>query len=280
MEVFLLALLAISAAPIAAVSGGDTTFIYGGCTQQKYPPSSPYRFSLNSLLTTLVSAANYNIYNNFTVTAASTPAAYGLFQCRGDLASDTCSACVSTAISQLGVLCPDSYGAALQLEGCLVKYDSTAFVGAEDKTVVVKRCGPTGLGPSEQVLEYLAGQPGLYRVGAVGKNKGVAQCVGDLSVGECQDCLADAIGRLRSECGGARWGDVFLVKCYARFSGSGDHARTPGSGGIGDYDTNSNDREIQKHLAIIIGIIVGVALIVICFSFINRYLERERHNCK
>uniref|UniRef100_A0A7N0UBI1 Gnk2-homologous domain-containing protein n=1 Tax=Kalanchoe fedtschenkoi TaxID=63787 RepID=A0A7N0UBI1_KALFE len=218
MLAFLLALVAISAAPFTTVSGGDTTFVYGGCTQQKYPPSSSYQFSLNSLLTTLVNAAGYNIYSNFTVTAASSPTAYGLFQCRGDMASAACSACVSAAVSQLmGVLCSDSYGAAIQLEGCLVRYDSAAFVGAEDKTVVVKRCGPgeygDRVGPGEPVLEYLAGQPGFFRVGSVGDEKGVAQCVGDLSVGECQDCLGDAIGRLRSECGGA-----WLSICIRVFS--------------------------------------------------------------
>uniref|UniRef100_A0A7N0VM24 Gnk2-homologous domain-containing protein n=1 Tax=Kalanchoe fedtschenkoi TaxID=63787 RepID=A0A7N0VM24_KALFE len=261
MLAFLLALVATSAAPFTTVSGGDTTFVYGGCTQQKYPPSSSYQFSLNSLLTTLVNAAGYNIYSNFTVTAASSPTAYGLFQCRGDMASAACSACVSAAVSQLmGVLCSDSYGAAIQLEGCL-------------------RCGPgeygDRVGPGEPVLEYLAGQPGFFRVGSAGDEKGVAQCVGDLSVGECQDCLGDAIGRLRSECGGAWWGDVYLVKCYARFSGNSGHARTSGSGGLGTNDTNSNDDEIQKYMAIIVVIIIGVALIVICFSFISRYLEKK-----
>ncbi|CAM8947516.1 unnamed protein product [Rhodiola kirilowii] len=285
MLVFLLALVLINAAPSATAYGGDTTFVYGGCTQQKYLPSSTYQISLNTLLTTIINAASYDIYNNFTVKATSTPPAYGLFQCRGDMVPSICSACISTAVSKLGVLCPDSYGGALQLEGCLVKYDSAAFIGAEDKTVVVKRCGPSeyanSLGPNEQVLEYLSGQLlGFYRVGLAGRSKGVAQCVGDLSSGECQDCLMDAIGRLRSECGAARWGDVFLVKCYARFVGSEGYARTPATGGMETNDTNPNDSEIQKHLVIIVGIIVGVALLVICLSFVNRYIEKERHDCK
>ena len=70
----------------------------------------------------------------------------------------------------------------------------------------------------------LAGSGGYFRVGGSGDVKGVAQCCGDLSFAECQDCVGDAIRRLRSECAAADYGDVFLGKCYARFSTNGAHA--------------------------------------------------------
>ncbi|OMO94004.1 hypothetical protein COLO4_16569 [Corchorus olitorius] len=157
---------------------------------------------------------------------------YGLFQCRGDLNNGDCGRCVAKAVSQLGTLCLLSTGGALQLEGCFVKYDNTTFLGVEDKTVVVKKCGPLmsssdTLARRDAVLGYLGASDGTYkpfRVGGSGDLQGVAQCVGDLSPSECQDCLSEAIGRLKTDCGAAKWGDMYLAKCYVRYSEGGDHS--------------------------------------------------------
>ena len=128
----------------------------------------------------------------------------------------------------------------MQLDGCLVKYDNTTFLGVEDKTVVVKKCGPSvgydsdALTRRDAVLASLgAGDGGpykTYRAGASGNLQGVAQCVGDLSPSECTDCLGDAIGRLKTDCGPAAWGDVFLAKCYVRYSEGGVHSSHGGNG--------------------------------------------------
>lgn len=99
--------------------------------------------------------------------------------------------------------------------------------------MVVKKCGPLigydsdGSTRRDAVLGYLGSSDGSYkpyRVGGSGDVTGVAQCVGDLSASECQDCLSDAIGRLKTDCGAAKWGDMFLAKCYARYSEGGDHS--------------------------------------------------------
>lgn len=108
-----------------------------------------------------------------------------------------------------------------------MKYDNSSFLGVEDKTVVLKKCGPSvgyeeeAMGRRDAVLGALVGASGGYRVGGAGKVQGVAQCVGDLSGSECQDCLGEAIGRLKSDCGTADFGDMFLGKCYARYNTHG-----------------------------------------------------------
>lgn len=117
----------------------------------------------------------------------------------------------------------------MQLQGCYVKYDNTTFLGVEDKTVAMKKCGPSvgydsdGMSKRDAVLAALMGSAGPYRVGGSGNVQGLAQCVGDLSLGECQDCFGEAIGRLKTDCGTANYGDMFLAKCYARYSTSGPH---------------------------------------------------------
>ncbi|GAB4840441.1 hypothetical protein Ancab_021208 [Ancistrocladus abbreviatus] len=247
-------------------------FIFGGCSQIKYAPNSQYETNVNALLTSLVSSATYTSFNKFTVGAGSSDVVYGLFQCRPDLQQSDCASCVAHSVSQLGILCVDKCGGALQLDGCFVKYDNTSFLGVEDKTVVVKKCGPpigydlNELTRRDEVLGSLASGSQLFRVAGSGDVRGVAECVGDLSAGECQDCLSAAVGRLRGDCANAMaaWGDVFIAKCYARYSVGGDHSYASSSSG------SSQDNEIEKTLAILIGLIAVVALIIIFLAFLQK----------
>ncbi|KAK9277334.1 hypothetical protein L1049_006875 [Liquidambar formosana] len=230
----------------------------------------------------------FSSFNKFTVTGTSSnphDTVYGLFQCRGDLQNSDCAKCVAHSVSQLGVLCLDSCGGALQLEGCLIKYDNTTFLGVEDKTVVVKKCGPSmeydsdGLTRRDSVLAYLAGGGQNYRVGGSGNIQGVAQCVGDLSASECQDCVSEAIGRLRTECGTAAWGDMFLAKCYARYSDGGDHS--PAGSGAHSHDNGGgdDDNDVERTLAILIGIIAVVTLVIVFLASLKKICGDEKE-CK
>ncbi|XP_054808540.1 plasmodesmata-located protein 6-like [Prosopis cineraria] len=277
-----LLLLIISFATPSSSASSVVAFIFGGCSRAKFTPASAYESAVNSVLTSIVNAAMFSSYNNLTVPLSSsqdTPI-YGLFQCRGDLAAADCSRCVGQAVSQLGTLCPDSTGGALQLDGCFVKYDNSKFLGVEDKTLVLRKCGPSlgftsdELTRRDAVLVYLETSDGMYktfRTTSSGDFQGVAQCVGDLSATECQDCLSNAIGRLRVECGPAQWAQVYLAKCYARYSKGGDYS----PGGNGEHK-NKNDDELQKTLAIIVGLIAGVALLIIFISFLTKLFKKDR----
>ncbi|XP_023550862.1 cysteine-rich repeat secretory protein 60-like [Cucurbita pepo subsp. pepo] len=264
--------LSLSLLPLLSLSATDT-FIYGGCTQLRYSPNSGYESNLNSLLTSLVNSATYTSYNNYTF-QASTPqdALYGLYQCRADLSMPDCATCIARAVTQLGALCSDTCGGALQLEGCYVKYDNSTFLGVEDKTVVLKKCGPSvgyeveAMARRDAVLAAIVGSSGAYRVGGSGKVQGVAQCVGDLSGSECQDCVGEAIGRLKSDCGTADFGDMFLGKCYARYNTHG-----PPVFSKAHHDKFSGDGE--KTFAIIIGLLAGVALLIIFLIFIRKIFQ-------
>ncbi|KAJ1398165.1 Gnk2-homologous domain [Sesbania bispinosa] len=216
-------------------SSSTDLFLYGGCTQQRYNPNSPYEFNLNSLLTSLVNSATYSSYNNFTVVGSSAnDVVYGLYQCRGDLSMPDCATCVSRAVTRSGEICPATCGGVIQLDGCYVK---------------------------------LAGSGGYFRVGGSGRLKGVAQCTGDLSFAECQDCVAEAIRRLRSDCPAADYGDMFLAKCYARYSTGGAHAYSKAHG--------KSDDEGEKTFAIIIGLLAGVAVLIIFLAFLRRICEGQ-----
>ncbi|KAF7827610.1 cysteine-rich repeat secretory protein 12 [Senna tora] len=267
---FLLVLLFFSSSStsiIATTSSSSSasaadSFVFGGCSQLKFPPASPYEANVNSLLTSLLNSAAFSNYNNFTVPASSSSSSqdtlYGLFQCRGDLAAAECSRCVSRAVARLGALCPGACGGALQLHGCFVKYDNATFLGVEDKAEVMRKCGPSigltsdALTARDAVLANLGASDGGFRITSSGDVQGVAQCVGDLSAGECGDCVSDAIQRLRMECGAGAWGEMYLAKCYARYFQRGYHSPTGN-----DDDSSRNDEEVEKTLAILLGLIAG-----------------------
>lgn len=145
--------------------------------------------------------------------------------------------------------------------------------------MVFKKCGPStgydtdSMSRRDAMLAALAGSGGPYRVGGSGEVQGVAQCVGDLSLGECQDCVSEAIGRLKSDCGGAVYGDMFLAKCYARYQtgSSQDYSSHDYSNAHHAADKSSNDGE--KTFAIIIGLLAAVALLIIFLIFIRKVFE-------
>ncbi|AES99226.1 putative Gnk2-like domain-containing protein [Medicago truncatula] len=259
-----------------SLSESSTTnlYLYGGCTQQMYTPNSPYESNLNSLLTSLVNSATYSSYNNFTVLGSTQQdIIYGLYQCRGDLAMPDCASCVARAVTRAGDMCRDTCGGTVQLDGCLVKYDNATFLGVEDKNVLLKKCGPSvgynpeAMGSRDAVLGGLVGLGGPFRVGGSGMVRGVAQCTGDLSFGECQDCVVEAIGRLKSDCGTADYGDLFLGKCYARYSTGGAHDTSKAHGKFGI--------EGEKRFALIIGLLAGAAILVILIAFLTKICRRQ-----
>ncbi|KAL0898574.1 hypothetical protein Bca101_082535 [Brassica carinata] len=267
-------LLAATGPWLCSASSATDTFVYGGCSQQKFSPASPYESNLNSLLTSLVNSATYSSYNNFTIMgSSSSDTARGLFQCRGDLSMPDCATCVARAVSQVGPLCPYTCGGALQLAGCYIKYDNVSFLGQEDKTVVLKKCGPSegynteGISRRDAVLTELLGGGGYFRAGGSVDVQGMGQCVGDLTVSECQDCLGTAIGRLKNDCGTAVFGDMFLTKCYARYSTDGGKYNAKSH----NYKTNYGG---ERTFAIIIGLLAAVVLLIIFLLFLRGVCSR------
>ncbi|XP_011090433.1 LOW QUALITY PROTEIN: cysteine-rich repeat secretory protein 15 [Sesamum indicum] len=253
-------------------------FIYASCSQDKYQPSSPYETNLNSLLSSIVSSSSQTLYNMFAVgndTTSVPPdsAVYGLYQCRGDLKPRDCSTCIAGLIDQIELLsvhhtCPYTYGASLQLDGCFVTYVNTDFLGKLDDSLRFKKCSGNGgndgefLRRRDDVLADLQGAVG-FRVAAAGAVEGYAQCLGDLEAADCSACLADAVMKVKSLCGSAAAGDVFLGQCYVRYWESGYYDSSSDS---------SNHDDVGKTVAIILGVVAGVAVLIVTLAFCKKAL--------
>lgn len=214
-------------------------FVYAGCSDEKFQPNAPFDGNRNSFLSSVVNSASQALYNSFTIGngSSSTPAeatVYGLYQCRGDLNSLDCSKCIEGAVNQIGLVCPYSYGASLQLEGCYVRYENFDFLGKIDTGLRYKKCSKSVSNDVEffrrrdDVLADLQGAIS-FRVSSSGLVEGFSQCHGDLSPTDCSSCLADAVGKLKSLCGSAAAADVYLAQCYARYWASGYYGLSSGS---------------------------------------------------
>ncbi|GMH29838.1 hypothetical protein Nepgr_031681 [Nepenthes gracilis] len=244
-------------------------FIYAGCSQEKYQPNSPFQANLNSFFSAAVNSASQSSFNSFalgntTPEAATEAAVYGLYQCRGDLEHSDCGSCIQSSVSQIVLVCPYSGGASLQLDGCYLRYEHADFLGKLDTSVVQKKCSKSVSDDVEffrrrdDVLADLQRAIG-FRVSSSGLVQGFAQCVGDLSSGDCSSCLSEAVSQLKNLCGSAAAAQVFLGKCYAQYWAAGY------------YDLNSptdsgNEDDVGKTVAIIVGIVGGLAVFIVILS--------------
>lgn len=129
-----------------------------------------------------------------------------------------------------------------------------------------KKCSERSLNDAEflrrrdDVLDDLRGAVG-FRVSSVGSVEGYAQCFGDLTGGDCSSCLEDAVGKVRSMCGSAAAADMFLAQCYVRYWESGYYDIPSDS---------SNEDDVGKTVAIIVGVSAGVAVFVVLLSFCKK----------
>ncbi|KAG1354499.1 plasmodesmata-located protein 8 [Cocos nucifera] len=221
--------------PIHQAKAAD--FIYASCSPSKFQRGTPFQTNLISLLTSVAAAASQSqatAYNSFaTGTDSASPpgaAVYGLYQCRNDWRADDCSACVQSAVGKINLVCPDSYAASLQLDGCFVRYSNENFLGRADTGLVVyRKCSSRTSNEDEffrrrdDVLADLQTGTG-FRVSSSGTVQGYAQCIGDLSSADCTACLAQAVGQLKNSCTSATAADVYLAQCYAKYWTSGYHS--------------------------------------------------------
>ncbi|XP_076884730.1 plasmodesmata-located protein 6-like [Bidens hawaiensis] len=235
-----------------SVSTADSN-VYVQCSQLNFTSMTPYESNINSLFTSLTDSASIYNFNKFE-TSPQSDTVYGLFQCRGDVSSKYCNDCVANSINQLKTTCPMSMGGEIQLEACFVKYDDTSFFGVEDKMEAWRRCGPSigynsdVLNRIEGALDYLVRGNGEYfRGGNFGSVQGMAQCVQDLSLSDCQDCLVEASGRLRSECETSSSGDMYLGKCYIRYTADQGKLVVRAGGDLNSDNNYDNDPDKKKN---------------------------------
>eukprot|EP01018_Ginkgo_biloba_P037063 Gb_10508 [translate_table: standard] len=271
------------------VSVESQSFVYQGCSQELYTDDSDYQSNVNSLLGSLLSQASNTFYYNTSVGSGGSDTVYGLFQCRGDLNSRDCPACIRSAGNQIVKVCGKTRGAKVQLEGCFLHYDRINFFGLMDNTFIYKTCNPQ-LGTDGDFYKHLnevltnlqqgnVGGTG-FRVSNAGDSRtgsvyGLAQCEGDLAQSDCATCVTAAVQKLKDSCGNAVTGQVYLSKCFARYAQDVFYGHPSSTDPDDDDDDDDNDDDAGRTIAIIIGLLAGVALIVVFISFLRMLFRKH-----
>lgn len=195
---------------------------------------SPISSNIDSLLAKLVS--NIDASNGYVATSYGKDPnqVYGLAQCRGDVDSRDCSACIQDAAKQIRQRCPNEADARIWYDYCFLRYDSKNFIGQIDTSYGIIYYNLNNVSDPESFKKELGNLVDKIRAEAVEpKNQGLgkgetkisefvtlyalAQCTRDLSRIDCAQCVAIAAGNFETICRDRRGCRVLYSSCYLRY---------------------------------------------------------------
>ncbi|KAG8389155.1 hypothetical protein BUALT_Bualt02G0199700 [Buddleja alternifolia] len=273
---------------LATSSSDYTNLVFKGCADQNFQDfNSMYKQALSNLLDTLTSqSSSAKFYNT-----SSNGAVNGLFQCRGDLSSDDCSRCVKRTPALAQKLCGQAIAARVQLSGCYLRYEVAGFRQVSGTELLYKVCGSNrasgagfgdrldmamaeiikGVGSGNSNGFYATGYQSVYVLG---------QCEGDLSGGDCVNCVKSAVDRAKSECGSSISAQIYLQECYISYTYYPSGVPRNGQGQQSSYSSSGTGRNTQKTVAIVLGGLVGVGLVMACLLFTKSAFKKKTHTYK
>ncbi|KAM0932276.1 putative Gnk2-like domain-containing protein [Dioscorea sansibarensis] len=260
-----------------AMAADPYSLVYKGCANGTIGGGSTAQQAIAAVATDLIAQSTTSKSYKSSTTSTAGQAFSGRFQCRGDLTPSDCSACVSKLTPMWGSLCGSFAAAArVQLTGCYALYEIAGFPQVAATQLLFKTCGSTGGGSGFEekrgsALSSL--QSGLSASGGAGFYATsyesvyvMAQCEGDLSAGDCGNCVAAAVEKVEVECGGAASGQVYLDKCYISYSYYPNGVpRGAGAGGEGHL----GGQQTGKTVAIVVGGVAGFGFLVTCVLFVR-----------
>lgn len=116
------------------------------------------------------------------------------------------------------------------------RYSNESFIGKLDTTIYYEKCGAPAasysgdvLGMRDAALGTIQASSDIYRVGVAGYVQAESQCIGDLDIKECSECVTVAVSQVRNACAYAGAGEVYLGKCYARYWANDGYNPSPSS---------------------------------------------------
>ncbi|KAK4258890.1 hypothetical protein QN277_005287 [Acacia crassicarpa] len=247
------------------------------CTDSiKYQPNSTFQFNLNLLLSSLTSNAAKG--SHFFRTQLSN-AINGLFLCRGDTLTTTCSDCVSAASREIERRCPVQKEAIIWYDLCMLRYSNQSlnnFVPSSEisntETVDPKN--------KERFNEILAGLLNSLAAKAVishvdkfeteevnftrtEKLFGLVQCTPDLTAFGCNSCLKSAIASVPICCDGKLGATVLLPACNIRYELFPFFNTTPSSNPPAIRSPPSG----RSNFSVILGFVIPIVGVVSLFAF-------------
>ncbi|KAK3431884.1 hypothetical protein EUGRSUZ_E02999 [Eucalyptus grandis] len=210
-------------------------YLYHDCPNTTlFTPNSTYQSNLDTLLSSLSSAANNSTdgFANTTAGQNTSNQVYGLFLCRGDLNTITCIDCVATGKQEILQNCPNQRVSVIWYDQCMLRYSdqSTFSVMEQEPSLTLYNIG--NVSDSTRFMDVLLETMGVVTKKAVAGWSGkkvaaaeanftsleklyaFAQCTPDLTAWDCNTCLQYANGHLVQRKQGGR---VLTPSCNVRY---------------------------------------------------------------
>ncbi|XP_028059431.1 cysteine-rich receptor-like protein kinase 10 isoform X2 [Camellia sinensis] len=202
-----------------------------------YAPKSTYQSNLNTLFSSLSSNSTTSTtgFSNSTAGLSPPDIAYGLFLCRGDVSTDVCQDCVSTATKQVVKKCPKSKEVTIWYDVCMLRYSNQSIFSFADESVgsiLGNNQSITDPNGFNDVLGVIMNDIATRASNGVSGKKfatseanftslqkvyGLAQCTPDLNAMECNKCLREGISNFPSCCDGKQGGRILFPSCNVRY---------------------------------------------------------------
>ncbi|CAA7053897.1 unnamed protein product [Microthlaspi erraticum] len=215
------------------------------CDRDEFTRTSSYGSNRDTVLSNLRNSSSLGTYSNAT-TGLTPNKVYGMFLCRGDINTTSCSDCVHKATREAAKNCTNKKEAFIFYDMCMVRYsDFSFFTLVEDmSSVTVHSLIPSantsqffnGILPGklkDLILRVSLSSPIPYfvedqeRVTLLERAydvKAMVQCSPDLDPRNCTVCLGRAVRDLSGCCGNNSqvvWAQSFLPKCLVYYNISG-----------------------------------------------------------
>ncbi|XP_062160727.1 cysteine-rich receptor-like protein kinase 25 isoform X2 [Alnus glutinosa] len=270
-------------------------------------PNSTYRSNLSQLLSSLSSnATNESGFYNTTAGQNPETSIYGLFLCRGDIATYDCQDCVATATKEIVErYCPSEQAAVTWYDKCMLRYSNgpSFFSTMDEAHRFSMGNGYNATDPDSfrqlvatimnELVARAANAPSGAKKFATKEaifNKSqtiysLVQCIPDLSRSGCNSCLQALVANLAVCCGGQLGGTVMDPSCNLRYEiypfyqiqAVGEPAPTPvlfPPPAPGDQGTRPKGKSLIPLLGIVaIVALIAVSLVLFAMSY---YLLRRR----
>ncbi|XP_030968418.1 cysteine-rich receptor-like protein kinase 10 [Quercus lobata] len=276
-----------------SIRGEAAEYRYHFCSNQTFSPNSTYRSNLNNLLSFLNTNSTREAgFYNTTVGQTQTPenTVYGLFLCRGDLATIECQDCVSTSTKEIVQLyCPEEKEAVIWYDECMLRYSNRSFFSImedEPSKILWNLLDITEPNRFIQLAEKTLSDlvPGAAANALSGAKRfgtketkftdsqtlyNLVQCLPDLSSFDCNRCLREAITNLSTAFRGKRGGRVLNPSCNVRYEVFAFYnvqaVPAPGPGPKGKGKSS-------KVIAIVIAVTIAssVVLVILLYCFRRR----------
>ncbi|KAL2326264.1 hypothetical protein Fmac_025322 [Flemingia macrophylla] len=187
---------------------------------------------LSWLSTDAATSKGYN-HNSFGNNTSGDAAAYGLYDCRGDVAGYFCQFCVNTASREVLQRCPNRESAIIWYDFCILRYSNENFFGNVTVYPSWHAAGKKNVSGAEEIQKGEDFMRSLIRKATVETNQlyymdafnlsstqrryGLVQCSRDLTNYWCKQCLEAMLAQVPKCCEHNLGWQVLAASCLIKY---------------------------------------------------------------